>query len=86
MGTVGGQGGLRRRSVAFARTGPGTGTGTGTGSGTCTCTSTGTGTNSDAIAISGARPIGWHMPSRMVVRHRLCHERHAGGAQWARLP
>ncbi|GAA0836987.1 hypothetical protein GCM10009080_23380 [Cupriavidus pauculus] len=85
---------MRRRSVAFARTGPGTGTGTGSGTCTCTCTctctstgtGTGTGTNSDAIAISGARPIGWHMPSRMVVRHRLCHERHAGGAQWARLP
>ncbi len=80
MGTVGGQGGLRRRSVAFARTGPGTSTSTGTGTGT------GAGTKSHAIAISGARPIGWHMPSRMVVRHRLCHERHAGGAQWARLP
>ncbi len=76
MGTVGGQGRLRERRDAFAR------------AITIAVTVTVTVTSSDAIAIaiSGAKPGGWRMPGRMVVRHGLCQDRHTGGAQRAHLP
>jgi hypothetical protein len=63
---------LRERRDAFARA--------------ITIAVTVTVTSSDAIAISGAKPGGWRMPGRMVVRHGLCQDRHTGGAQRAHLP
>ena len=74
MGTVGGQGRLRERRDAFAR------------AITIAVTVTVTSSDAIAIAISGAKPGGGRMPGRMVVRHGLCQDRHAGGAQRAHLP